>query len=350
MFDIDNSVAVELRIALYRISDSEERKVCRKFALHLLRLTHERDQSYNETTFVNMLEGVNHDLSDDQQSLVMGLYLDASKAYKEWVADRTEGLNSRRPAKPVDYGVAGVHGGSGYTGRLKVGDSAPYGTESFQSDDDPRDGRKQWVKAVTAGGNGAGYSLGELSGATQRKEYGAILPPEELRSMSTHQLLGLMDTATNPGNFLRAMLVYYEQPMIFPLANVSINSGNINNPENRRTAIQLDSVYRFMKQIDEKSILTPIRATRFLVLCDDLLSKVYVKQHRRADERSRELYNDQSREVDAARNEIEYELKEASTRSGVTAEEMRQQIDSSKRARLKENRPVRPFSRGISLG
>ena len=149
--------------------------------------------------------------------------------------------------------------------------------------------------------------------------------------MSISSLLHFMDKATNPGNFLRAMLVYYDQPMIFPVGNTSINSGNINNPENRKTASQLDLVYRFMRMIDTKNIMNPERAMRFLTLCTDLLSQVTVNAPRRDDDKTKSIYKDRLRELDAAKAEIRYAVADASRTSGINLSSMRKKIDSDRR-------------------
>lgn len=335
-FDIDSSIRLQFKAALYCIGAREDRDLCRRFALNVLNLTYQLKQPYDETTFTKMLGKIGRSLTDNQQSLVIGMCLDASTAYKEWCESGGENLDSeqfpaRKQANRTGYSVPDVHGGSSHTGRLKVGSSAPYGSESYQSDDDPREGRAQWVKALTAAGSGAGYSLGELSGAKERKEFGSVISTEELRNMSKNRLVSLMDKATSPGNFIRAMLAYYKKSMIVPIGNISINSGDINNPENRKTASQLDSVYRFMQQMDGNKIMTSTRATRFLVLCNNLLLQVRVNAPRRDDRMTRETYDEKIRELRIAREDINYELKRASANSGVTINEMQRKIDSDKR-------------------
>ena len=109
-FDIDASLTVQFKITRFRLNNREDRARVRQFALHMLQLTHDRGKPYNETTFVNILRGINHNLTDDQQSLVMDIYLNASTAYEEWCADKEEKLDSRQSGETVGYGMSHVHG------------------------------------------------------------------------------------------------------------------------------------------------------------------------------------------------------------------------------------------------
>jgi DNA repair exonuclease SbcCD nuclease subunit len=332
-FDIDNIIAVEFRVALCQLKNREERSLIRSVALHLLDATYKCAEPYNETTFTELLKGINHKLTNAQQDLVLDIYMDAAQSYKKWSKIKQARAKHKRAGGTVDYGTPSAHGGASHTGRLKTGFSAPYGTENFQSDDEPREGLKHWVRAVTAGGNGAGYSLGELQGAPARQEYDTVTSPEELKDMSAHELLNIMDNATNPGNFLRAFLSYYNQPMIIALSNTSINSANINNPKNRRSASQLDALYRRMKSLDDESILTNERSLRFLVMCEKIISQSIeaLEEPRRKDQKTRDIYRDRYREIKMAKEEVAYLIETICSTGHITSKQMQEQIDSDKR-------------------
>ncbi|MCI5059685.1 MAG: hypothetical protein MRY79_01290 [Alphaproteobacteria bacterium] len=317
-FDMDKTLTPKSFAAFFNAKDKGVRDKFRVIALRLLRLTHEHNLPFNENSFNKLLQGIEHALREDQKSVVRTVYLDASNAYQQWCQNNPQKTSSRKRASTS---LSSLHGGSGYTGRLRVGFAAPGGSESHQSDDDPREGLTSWVKQLTAAGCGAGHSLSELSGKKQPKSSEIIMPVEDLRNMTKNQLLNILDTANNPGIFLKAVLTYYNQPVILLLGNITVNSHNINNPNNIRSVSQLDSIYNHMQKLDSHDIMTPMRAMRFLVLCSNLLGKV----------KAWNLHEEKAREVSMAKMEIEEKLQEVSSSSGISIDEMQRQIASDKR-------------------
>ena len=339
-FDLDNAISIEFRAALYTQGSRQNRDVCRNFALKLLDATNKLQMPFEEETADSLLSDINHNLTYEQVSLVTAIYLDTANEYQQWCAQR-KAPRQEQDRRLIGTAISGAHGGAHYNGNLTVGFNAPHGTETYKSDEEDWQGRYRWVKAVTAGGNGSGHSLGELSGAKQRKEYGAVLPAEEFWDMTDKDRLSTMDKAINPGNFLRALLSYYERPMLFAIGNTTINSGNINNPENRKTASNLDTVYRYMRDIDQENVLTHQRKVRFLVLCSDLLREVSIPMPRRTDDRTKEIYKTRETELRSAKSEIAYQLEQACRFSGVSESDVRHQIDKDKRANYGEKTDTR---------
>jgi hypothetical protein len=234
-----------------------------------------------------------------------------------------------------------LHGGSGNTGRLgntgssKVGSAAPHGSESFRLADERPMGSAHWVKDLTAGGYGPGHSLSELSGAKQPKFFEDVMPTDIFIKMRRSDLLGLMDKATNPGNFLRAMLAYYGHSWTVPLGNIgNINSANINNPENIRSMCNLDTIFRYMQKIDTHKILTSERSTRFLVLCNQLLSEVKIKEPRTRDRLTETTIYQQYRDLTAAKSQIQDLTNKACYESRIGEDAMLIRISADKRARM----------------
>ncbi len=349
-FDIGSLVAIEFRTAVFYTADRQTRSQLYKTAIDALENTRASKLESSKKTFSSMLAG-NPSLTDSQKSLVVAICLHTSEEYEKWWEERkaeeraiTKARSAYKQTKAPERAITqtsndnSLHGGSGYTGKLPRGFAAPAGSESYRSDDEQRLGKTHWVKAVTAAGLGAGHSLGELSGSKQAKSYPAVIPLEELYIMRKDGLLNLMDKATNPANLLRAMLAYYRLPMIMQIGNIgNINSANLNNPENVTTMSQIDAVYQHMKRIDDHKILTPERAMRFLVLCNDVISKTKIKEPRTRDAIVLRTYEEKSRDLMTAATEIKDQLMDASRMSGITENDMRLRIDSDKRRHLADH-------------
>lgn len=349
-FDIDNSLTVPVKFALISTGDRRIRQSLRQSSLDVLEFAHKRGLKHDEATFSNILSGMAHTLADEQQSLVISMCLDASAAYKEWYAESQAISRQRRPKKSINYGASHLHGGSGHTGRLRVGSGAPNGTESFQSDDDPREGLARWVGKLTAAGAGVGFSLSELAGqpAKQRKRDN-VIPLADLAEMSKQDILNLMDTAIDPANFLRAMLSYYGKPMIFSYRNITVIPHQINSPKSIESVLQLDTIYRFMREIDEGRILEPIRAARFLLLCRDVLDEVHIPDSKKSAPHNKETNEERQRSLRLVKVEITDELKKALNQARITEGSIRinLQDDARRMDEARRNAPHRPYGSGI---
>lgn len=347
-FDVGGIMAAKFKLATFCCMDYRTRELLRKSALSVLETAYQSGTESNEDGFTSILSGRRYDLDDKQKLLVRDICLAANSEYRIWREEeesekqRIQALRAartpsdiKRPRTTSSSDIAGLHGGSGYTGLLAVGLAAPHGAESYHAADEPRMGLEYWVNKVTAGGFGAGHSLGELSGARHAKSPEAVISTDMLYRRREIDLLDLMDKATNPGNFLRAMLAYYKQSMIIHLDNIgSVNSANLNNPDNIRTMGNLDTVFRHMRKIDDRAILTPERETRFLVLCDSLLQQVKIKSPRSRDIVTHEKYRDQQRYVRAVTSEIRDLMEQACRRSGISVSTMLIRISADKRARF----------------
>lgn len=325
-FDIYKTLKAKSRAALFNARSRDTRNKFYTVTSKLLRLTRECNAVFNENTATELLRNIENGLTDAQRSSVIDMYLDASDAYQEWCSNKQRKTNSQ-----INYSLSGINGGSGHTGRLKVGFAAPNGSESFHSNDDPRDGLKHLVAKMTASGAGAGYSLGELSGAKQQRTLPYVMLLDDLKTLTKSQLLSALDTATSPANFLRIILTYYGQPMYFFLGNFTVNSTHINNPKNVRSMSELDSIYNYMKKLDAHGLITAERALRFLVLSYDVLIDVKIPKPRRDDKLTKETYEEKARGIRMALSEISAEMKSQGNISGITLSEMRRQIVDDKR-------------------
>jgi len=333
--DVDILLATQHKIEAYFKGNHEIRQKLRNSTLYALETAHECSLDANQGVFLSIVNQRYQELTEKQKTIVVSMCLDLHDKYACWkqeLAAEEREIREKGPLKapvtitPKDRGIVNLHGGSGYTGRLPVGYAAPAGSESFQSDDEPRTGMMAWVDAVTAGGAGAGFSLAELSSARHPKSYDAPIPLNDLTQMRRGDLESLMDRATDQATFLRAFLAYYGQPMNVDLGNTSINSSNINNPENVRSMSNLDSLYSYMRRLDDHKIITPERAARFLVMCHDILKKAGVNYPRSGNKRTHEIYEERERELRMAKMEIESKMKNACFRAGVEYKEIRDRI------------------------
>ncbi len=373
-FSIGGVIALKFRHAAFYSANLEKRELIRKSALSALEAACKPGAEISEQAFLTAISRERSDLSDDQKSLVARICVAASNSYLLWLEDKEEQqikikeirksraeseaaqsvtpqTDVAAPAKiPRDL-IRYLHGGSGYTGRLSVGHAAPHGSESHRVTDETNMGIQHWVKAVTAGGYGAGHSFAELAGAPQPKYYAPVIPTIDLNTSTREKLLELIDKSTNPGNFVRATLAYYRQPMVINLGNAGdINTANLNNPENTRTMLAMDSIFGRLRNMDADSILTPQRRARFLVMANDILEDVKIKAPRRYQNRYNWQYMEQCRDLVTVTDYIESMMKNACRESGITREDMLKNISADKRAHLREPKfalPVKPEEPGL---
>lgn len=280
-FSIDDALTIRTQSKLSHIGDRKARDVCRTVALGVLQRSYEQDKPYDASTFIDLFDEVAIDLTSKQQDLCLAMYLDAAPDYLTWrEANKAASVNAKSRGKAKDYGTPRVHGGSGYTGRLEVGGAAPYGAESYQSDEDPRAGIKSWALGLThADGAGAGHSMGELGGKKAgvwepRNHYEVPRGYERPENEPTDQeLRAVLDKTDGVAKFVGAFLKLYDRNHVIMEGNTTVDTRRLSSPDEIADAANLDVVYRQMKEIDRFNYLRPKRTERFLGMALERIEK-----------------------------------------------------------------------------
>lgn len=106
VFNIDDSITLRHKIALAQVESREARQNIRKYAVRLLAITDKRGQAFNETTFVDVMSGIKHELTDPQFNLALDIYLAASKDYELWLLNKEESLEKAATGEATNYGAS----------------------------------------------------------------------------------------------------------------------------------------------------------------------------------------------------------------------------------------------------